>query len=526
VDNNTYPGDHRILLCVPMRGDSSILSEILAQSSISCSLFTSVRDLVPYIEEKSEAGIITEEMLTSESLGMLKETLSRQPEWSNFPLIIVSTSRGDPSYVWKLIEKAGANAQIQVLERPLYTAELLSAVRVAIQSRQRQYQIRDELKLRRSVEEKLQEESRRKNDFLAILGHELRNPLASLTTALELVHRNPERNRLEWCEQVVGKQVEQLQCLVDDLIDISRITRGQIELRYTTIELGEQMGEAVDVISSLVSKKNQQLRFSPPDTPLYVRADRVRLQQVFVNLLKNASLYTPEGGEIRFSVRIENGKGIISVTDSGIGLGPEQLNVIFEPFLELRPRRETSEPGLGIGLSVVKNLTEMHGGTVDVYSEGPGKGSEFIVRLPLKEASSPEGCWPQGQSRPTIEEPAAGETCPRSILIAEDNRDFAELLKETLNDEGHIVTVIENGKDAVARACRDGPDFVIIDIGLPDMDGYTVAEKIRAEQSSGCSTLIALSGYTEDKDKTGGLFDHYILKGSDVDKLFEILKSG
>ena len=514
-------------------GDSSVISEILAGAHMCCSQFRSLQELVKNIDDVSGAAVITEEMLTSKAFDLLYDALSVQPEWSTFPLIIVSTSRGDPGYIWNLIEKIGPKAQIQVLERPLYKAELLSAVRVSIQSRQRQYQIRDELKLRLSIEEKLKEESRRKNDFLAILGHELRNPLASLATALELVHRKPDRNKLEWCEQVVGKQVEQLQCLVDDLIDISRITKGHIELRYSTVELGEQMREAADAISSLISKKNQQLRVSTPDPPLYVRADKVRLQQMFVNLLKNGSLYTPKGGVIRFSVIKENGEGIISVTDSGIGLGPEQLKMIFEPFLEIRSHQETDEPGLGLGLSVVKNLTERHGGSVKAVSEGPGKGSEFIVRLPLREANPTESATVESTRSDSAafetesrEKPAPEEAAPRTILIAEDNRDFAELLQETLQDEGHTVVIIENGKEAAACARREDPDFVIIDIGLPDLDGYTVAERIRAGQSGECSTLIALSGYTEEKEKTRDLFDHYILKGSNVDKLFEILRSG
>jgi signal transduction histidine kinase len=462
----------------------------------------------------------------------VKQTLADQPEWSSFPLIIITTSHPNPGYIWQLLTAVGSTGQAQLLERPVHTAELVSAVQSALSARGRQYQVRDELNRRLEAEEQLMEEARRKNEFLALLGHELRNPLAALNAALNIARKTPPGELIGLCENVVAKQVGQLQRLVSDLIDISRISRGKIELEPDTVDMGEQMNSAVESVKTYISEKKQQLWFSPPPEQLPIRADPVRLQQIFVNLLKNASMYTPEGGEIWFSAKSDGGSLFISCKDSGVGIPSEFLETIFEPFLEIdRYRPDREEGGLGIGLALVKQLVELHGGTVHAESGGEENGSEFIIELPVRgpaadlSAGGAAARQAAPASPPAGGTAAAGKSAPagRTILIVEDNEDFSGLLAETLEDEGHRVQVAGSGTAALDLVRAEVPDFMIIDIGISDMDGYTIADKVRQIPGTGKAVLIALSGYNPDTEKAEKYFNHYIIKGSGIEKIFDIV---
>ena len=503
------------------------------------------------IDSSADAAVITDVVLPEPSAAVLKEKLSGQPEWSSFPLIVITAAHPNPGYAWRLLKSIGSPGQAQLLERPIHIAELVSAVQAALAARAKQYQVRDELNRRQEAEEKLKEEARRKNEFLALLGHELRNPLATLNAALKIAHKTPQEELIGLCENVVAKQVVQLQRLVSDLIDISRITRGKIELEPVTMDIGEQMKSAVESVKPYISAKKQQLWFSPPTEKLPIRADPVRLQQIFVNLLKNASMYTPEGKEIWFSAKADGGSLLISCRDSGIGIPPEFLETIFEPFSEIdRYRPVQEEGGLGIGLALVKQLVELHGGAVRAESGGEGQGSEFIVELPVRgpavdspagfpteaagcpaESAAPAAARPASDSPPAgVPAEAAGPIAPadaisRSILIVEDNEDFSGLLAETLEDEGHRVQVAGSGRAALDLVRAEVPEFMIIDIGISDMDGYTIADKVRQIPGTEKAVLIALSGYNPDTEKAEKYFNHYIIKGSGIEKIFDIVNS-
>ncbi len=507
----------RILIHTGHAADSRTLSYVLSHYEICSKICKSLDELCRFIEEGADSAIISDGILLNEYTDHLRAQLAQQPEWSNFPLIVLSSNKHNPSYTWQLLRRLDYSGHTQILERPVHTTELISAVKSARSARARQYQIRDELSHRHAIEAQLTYESQRKNEFLAVLGHELRTPLASLTAAIELLNKQPSANKKSWSGDMVTKQVQQLQRLVNDLIDISRVSRGKIELKFQVVEIGEQMRTATDSIKPLISAKNHSLWVSTPPEQLLVEADPVRIQQVFVNLLRNACMYTPDHGDIWFSAQTDGNSVLIICRDNGYGISADQHKSLFEPFMEVHSPGNPKREGLGIGLSLVKKLTELHGGSVSVESAGPDKGSSFHLRLPRTDKIVPEEAVRPETSR--------GSHTPKSILIVEDNLDFSALLGETLKEEGHQVEIEHTAYDAVVKALQSVPDYMIIDIGLTDSDGYTLAEELRSKEKLRNTVLIALSGYNSDPSRTQQAFDHYVVKGSNIDKIFALLSS-
>ncbi len=517
-----------IAILTQREADAAVLRKVLESSGVGTILCGTVEELCCKISEGADGAVTTDKALSGAPINLLRETLASQPEWSSFPLIVLSNYHQSQFESWGLLQKVGYYGHLQFLERPAHTMELVSAVKSAITSRKRQYQVRDELNRRIEVENKLKEESRRKNEFLALLGHELRNPLATLDAALEMTRRQPVPDRQKWYDEVIEKQVVLLRRLVGDLIDVSRISRGKIELRKETIALREQMTLAVEAVTTVMEERRQRLHFTPPDCHIILEADPVRLQQIFINLLKNAAFYTPPGGEVMFSAGLKNCEAVITCRDNGIGIRKKQLEAIFEPFMEVDSHSgHSTEGGLGIGLALVKQLVELHGGTVHAESGGKGKGSEFIVRLPLAAAAaaSPYRAAEKSSAEGTCGD-ADAPARQLSIMLVEDNPDFSALLAETLKDLGHRVSIESSGIEAVRRIIEEQPDYAIIDIGLNGMDGYQVAGEIRGSPAGTKVKLIALSGYNPDRERAAELFDHYVIKGSGIDRIFSIICRG
>lgn len=366
--------------------------------------------------------------------------------------------------------------------------------------------------------QKISSEDEAKNEFLAILAHELRNPLAPILSSLELMKLqgvdSPETPALV---EIMDDRVRTMGRLLDDLLDISRITRKKFTLQKETADLRGIIKHAVDEVMPLIRSYHHTLSVQLPEFPLLVQADPVRLEQVFANLLTNSAKYTDPEGAIRLSARREGLQMVVSVRDTGIGIPPEMLERIFEPFLQV-DRAKRPSAGLGIGLSLTKYLVEMHGGVIEARSQGPGSGSEFVVRLPAAEAIIDE------------EETAPMETqqnTPRSplfrILVVDDNEAAAQALGRLLEFKGHTVALAYNGRGALRAATEFEPNVIILDIGLPDIDGYEVAERLRTEMGYG-AILIALTGYGQSEDKlradVAG-FDYHLTKPiglADVEK--------
>jgi PAS domain S-box-containing protein len=373
---------------------------------------------------------------------------------------------------------------------------------------------------RRRTEQVLREADRRKDEFLATLAHELRNPLAPIRTAAQiLVSPELAPEQLQWAQSVIQRQVRHMALLLDDLLDIARITQGKLELKMERINLMDIVDSAVEAARPLLDTKQHSLVVSLPAEALILDADPLRLSQVLSNLLTNAAKYTDPAGHIELSASVQCGELRLSVKDNGIGIPVGSLNRIFEMFSQVETAAARTDGGLGIGLALVKGLVELHGGAIEARSDGPGLGSEFAVRLPL--AASDVAAVP---TNGTVAPPIASSG--RRVLVADDNKDAADSLAMVLELSGHDVRVAHGGRAALALAQTFRPDVALLDIGMPELNGYEVAKELRREPWATGILLIALTGWGQDDDrqraKDAG-FNHHLTKPLDLDTLETLL---
>ncbi|MEJ6020939.1 response regulator [Ramlibacter sp. PS4R-6] len=379
--------------------------------------------------------------------------------------------------------------------------------------------VRDRTAELQQSEARLMEANRRKDEFLATLAHELRNPLAPVRNAVEILKRQGgDADRVAWSTQLIDRQVAALARLIDDLMDVSRINQGRIELQRDKVSLGDVLGDAIETVKPLVEAAHQDLVVLLPDhQQLAVEADRTRLAQAFVNLLNNASKYTDPGGRIEVGVHVERGAAMVTVRDSGIGIPPDKLDSVFEMFSQVESALSRSRGGLGIGLSLTQRLVQMHGGSVKAHSEGLGKGSRFHVELPL--AQGADAAAPKERR-----EQARAEAL--RILVADDNVDAAETLATLLQVMGHTVAQVHDGEAAATAAAAAEYDLVILDIGMPRLNGYEACKRIRAQAGGSRPVLVALTGWGQEQDlqqsRTAG-FDRHMVKPVDADELEKVL---
>ncbi len=371
--------------------------------------------------------------------------------------------------------------------------------------------------LRHTEEARAQAESasRAKDEFLAMLGHELRNPLAPIVTALELIKSKGDTTA-SWEHSVIERQVAHLVHLVDDLMDVSRITRGKVDLKIEATELAHIVAKAVDVASPLLERRSHNFTNEVPKG-MRLLVDPIRVTQIVANLLTNAAKYTDPGGTISLVAKRDVRGVAIHVRDSGIGIAAQNLATIFDLFVQGKQSSDRADGGLGLGLSLARNLAEMHGGTVEAFSDGLGHGSEFVLRFPpaVEVERLAEGA-------PATARVAGNSRRRLRILVVDDNVDAAELLGEMLSNRGHEVAVTHDGPQALARVAGFRPEIAILDIGLPVMDGYELAVKLRAQLHPDVPRLVALTGYGQAEDrersKQAG-FDEHLVKPVDLNKL-------
>jgi PAS domain S-box-containing protein len=373
----------------------------------------------------------------------------------------------------------------------------------------------------KKVRERLEEADRQKDEFLAMLAHELRNPLAPIHNAIRLLQTlGPDQKELVWARGVVQRQVQHLSRLVDDLLDVSRINRGKITLKKEVVDLGEVIARAVETSLPLIEAKGHQLSVAMPPRKIYLVGDSVRLAQVISNLLNNAAKYTDQGGRIELLGQWDPNQVVLRVRDTGIGIPADMLPRVFDLFQQVNRSLDRSEGGLGIGLTLVRRLVELHRGTIEAHSAGPGMGSEFVVRLPIRPENVP-------QTPSTIRENVTrGQPAGRRVLVVDDNRDAAESLALLLRLKRHEVQVAYDGPEALEAARRHHPEVVVLDIGLPRMDGYEVARRLRQEPGLEKTTLIALTGYGRDEDRRRSQeagFDRHLTKPVDPLELMNLL---
>jgi PAS domain S-box-containing protein len=362
--------------------------------------------------------------------------------------------------------------------------------------------------------------NRRKDEFLAMLGHELRSPLAPIRNAVEILGQaGSDGRQVKPATEIMQRQVAHLARLVDDLLDISRITRAKIELRKEPVELASVLQHAVQAVRPFRESMGHELTVTLPPEPMYLNADPVRLGQVVGNLLSNACKFTDKGGHIWLTAEREGNQALIRVLDTGIGIAAEQLPRIFEMFAQADTSLERSREGLGLGLTLVKNLVEMHAGTVEARSAGVGQGTEFVVRLPL--LSGPLSLLPREPSGPR-----RAAMAPRRILVVDDNRDSADSLAMLLRLNGHEVHTAHDGLEALEGAAAFQPQVILLDIGLPRLNGYEAARRIREQQRHKSPTLVALTGWGQEEDRRRSEeagFDAHLVKPVDFTALTKLL---
>jgi signal transduction histidine kinase len=343
---------------------------------------------------------------------------------------------------------------------------------------------------------RLRDTDRRKDEFLATLAHELRNPLAPIRNALEIMRVDGRDHSAvqQAARTMIERQLEQMVRLVDDLLDVSRITRGRLELRKERVDLAQAIRGALETSRPLIEAAHHELVVDLPSTPVYLDADPVRIAQVFANLLNNAARYTDRGGRILVSARRSGAHVAVKVADTGMGVPAEALPKLFEMFAQVDQTREPSKTGLGLGLTIVKRLVELHGGTVTLHSDGPGRGTEVTVRLPTVLAAN-------AARAPAAEQSARGRPVAHRILVADDNRDAAESTGMLLRLMGNEVRTVYDGVEAVEQAAAFRPDLILLDIGMPKLNGYEAAKLIREQEWSAGTMLVAVTGWGQEEDK-------------------------
>jgi len=618
--------EHRVLFLSPSPKDAALTESVLARAGVACQCHGNIGALCAELDRGAGAVLMAEEFLAGDETDELVRWISRQPSWSDLPLLIFARTGADSVNVTRAMDLLG---NVTVIERPLRISSLVSAVRTALRARARQYQIRDQLaereeaarQLKDSVDEMqalldtlpvpvyiahdrgadqitgnraageirmsnpeiavlrraargeevrgeetsrvidddtivhsvvwatplfgsdgvprggvaaavditqlkraeatLRDADRKKDDFLAMLAHELRNPLAPIRNALHVLRLTAGRNTpAEHVGDMLERQVSHMVRLVDDLLEVSRITRGKIALRREIMDVRAVVQNAIDISRPLIDAAGLEFTVKLPDERLTLDADPARVAQIIANLLNNSAKYTDRGGSISLTVDRHDGQAVITVRDSGMGISIEMLPHVFDLFTQADQESERVQGGLGIGLTLVKKLVELHGGTVTAWSEGKGKGSEFVVRLPLARTTPPASRVVKETSMPRL--PGL------RVLVVDDNRDAAESLAMVVKMLAADARVTFSGTEALAVLEEYRPNVMLLDIGMRVMDGYEVARRVRAHPDFKDITLIALTGWGQDEDRRRSRaagFDYHLIKPADIDALQVLLSS-
>jgi signal transduction histidine kinase len=447
----------------------------------------------------------------------LAELMRGNERTRHVPIIFVTAGSADRQRRFRGYE-AGA---VDFIYKPIEPDILRSKADVFFELYRQRQQIaaqRDEL---RAHTEALKEADRRKDEFLATLAHELRNPLAPLRHGVDVLRKNPDSETAADIRDMMDRQLVHLVRLIDDLLDVSRVSQGKIELRMERLQLADIVRASVEVSRPLINSAQHTLTLDVPSDPLWVDGDLIRLAQVIGNLLNNAAKYTPEGGEIRLAVRSVGETVLITVSDNGVGIAANMQSKVFELFAQIEDRLNRARGGLGIGLALVKQLVTMHGGIVEAESAGVGKGSVFSVMLPLVDGPGQQAEAPQAAVQPT-------SARALKVLVVDDNVEVAQTLGWMLEMIGYDYYLVHDGRDALRAAKGFEPDAILLDIGLPGMDGYAVCRELRRDELFKTIPIIAQTGWGQERDKalaSDAGFDHHLVKPVALEELERLLAS-
>ena len=485
-----------------------VKSRILRQAGFEVAEAATGAEALARLAERSPALVLLDVKLPDMNGRSICAEIKSHTETSSIVVLQTSASHIESRHR-VLSYEAGADGY---LVEPIEPEELVAHVRALLRMRQAESE-------RQAALEDLREADRRKDEFLAMLAHELRNPLAPIRNAVEILRLKPDDATQARARELIGRQTEHLARLVDDLLDMSRIATGKVTRQRSVVELSALVEAAVEAAASLTQAHGQQLSVERLGHPLWVEVDPVRIQQVIGNLLHNASKFTPRGGVIELDVSASEEGIQISVADNGAGIPADVLPRVFELFSQGDRSLERSQGGLGIGLALVKGLVEMHGGAVSAHSAGQGRGSRFEVRLP---AVIVRPAPPKAAAVDT----RGGDRGQHRILVVEDNLDAAEAMQMLLRGMGHLVTVVNDGAEAVEIARALQPDTILLDIGLPGINGYELAALLRQMPETRDAGMIAVSGYGQQKDRQRSAdagFDMHLVKPVDPAQLNELI---
>lgn len=502
--------ERRVLICAPTGQDASLSVRVFEAANLSSAVALHAEELVQQLRYGAGCVLLVEEALAGSAMKTVADYMAEQPTWSDIPVLLLTCSGADSEVVQRAVAELG---NVTLLERPVRTSALLSATRSALRARQRQYQVRDA--------------DQRKDEFLATLAHELRNPLAPIQTSMGILkHLHPDSVPVTQLRKVVNRQVRHLTRLVDDLLDVARITSGKVVLRKSGITLASVLNHAVEISTSAMEVKHHTLAIETPQEGWLLNADHARLVQTIANLLVNAAKFTPPQGLIALRASVSGQELMVSVQDNGIGMEPSSLTRIFELFAQT-PVPGEAPTGLGIGLSLARQFAQMHGGSLHATSDGLDCGSEFVLTLPVVVGRNLEP-EPDVDFQPTSSFVGLDGVAARRILVVDDNVDAANTLHDLLDLDGFQVSTVYDGVAAVAMAETFQPEIVVMDIGMPGMDGYDAARLIRQQPGGAGMVLIAVTGWGQATDKkraSAAGFDHHLVKPVDYDLLMQCLQN-
>lgn len=505
--------ESRLLMIAASERDQHHAARMFREDGVDVDFCQTVAELLQQIDSGAAAVLLSDWVIRRDRVRPFVEALQSQPAWSDLPVILVTS---DDRLGWSGVNSI-TNATI--LRQPVHVETLLSVVRSAISSRRRQYQIRDLLEQQRQIELELRLADQRKDEFLATLAHELRNPISPIKNALDLVDISDKKlvDEVE-LRGIMHRQVRQLTRIVDDLLDVSRITRGKIRLVRQIFDLRDAIESGVEASFPFIEQSQQELVVKLGSEPLLVNGDVSRLSQCVANLLNNAAKYTPPGGRIELTAESMQQTVIVSVRDSGIGISPDLIDSVFELFQQHDVDRERGQSGLGIGLTLVQRLVQQHAGSIEVHSEGLGRGSTFTIRLPATRRTA-------AADRDKVAENGQPISKPTRVLVIEDAPAIRFVLQRLLQAMGHHVSLACDGLEGLERAASERPECIISDISMPRMNGLQFAKRIREQREFDQTPLVAMTGYGRAEDRAEAFaagFDHHLTKPVDIAELRQL----
>src|SRR5471032_981084 len=498
--------EKRVLIYAPTGQDAPLAARMLAMARIDSTVCATPAELARQLALDCGCVLTVEEALAAGGFTRLHDSVTQQPTWSDLPILLL-THRGADSLAVR--QAVAALGNLTLLERPVRTLTLVTSLHALLRARDKQYQVR--------------EAARRKDEFLASLGHELRNPLAPIRTSVALLnHLYPGVPQVERIGGVVERQVTHLTRLVDDLLDVARITSGKIALQRERISFQAVIGHAHELCAQAAAARQIAIDLTLPERDLTLDADYARVVQIYANVLSNAVKFTPPGGRIALRAWREGRNLCVGITDNGIGIDAASMARIFGMFEQSGIVSGQISSGLGIGLSLSRQFAQMHGGDIEARSDGIGAGSEFTIRLPVICADDEAADAPP----PTPDADHASGAAQRvRVLVADDNRDAADALRALLEMEGYEAETAYDGQAAVDAVTRALPDLIVMDLGMPGMDGYDAARAIRRQAGAEGVLMIALTGWGQSdarhRTREAG-FDHHLIKPVDVEQILKL----